>query len=302
MQSNQKQKNNTLKTPERNKTGRIDFGKDGRLVIIDDNSKNGSTFFKIKDTKTFKINVGDKVEYKISDTLEGYGEIVRVKGSGKRFISGRFENHISYGIVHPDSREIKKEIIVASEHFFGAMDGDKVHLEILNPEGINDEFSDLRGRIIEVLGKSGERGAEEKSIMRKFNLVKDFPKDVEREAKTIKITYDLKDRVDLRDKNIFTIDPEDAKDFDDAVSIEKLKDGTYMLGVHIADVSHYVTENTPLDKEALRRATSVYLVKNVIPMLPEKLSNDICSLKQDEDRSHFFYFYYISEEKHFKEL
>lgn len=272
--------------------GEIDFGKDGRMVVR--NTESPDETYKIKSNPAARINIGDRVEFQLTDSTDDnkrkHAKIVSVITDVKRNVTGTFENHISYGIVSPDSREVKKDIIISSEDFGNAKTGDKVFVEIVNPEDARDEFSDLRGRIKEILGRSGDRGAEEKSIMRKFNLVKTFPPEIEKEANAIKINYSLKDRVDLRDKNIFTIDPEDAKDFDDAVSIEKNPDGTYLLGVHIADVSHYVTENSPLDKEALKRATSVYLVKNVIPMLPEKLSNDICSLKPDEDRLTFSVF------------
>jgi ribonuclease R len=275
-------------------TGEIDFGKDGRLILRPENSSADKNNLKIADSKSLKLKVRDRVEFRLVKSGTGNGEqiavITRVLTKGKKFVIGRFENHISYGLVYPDSREIKKEIIIASEHFFKAKDDDKVHTEILNPEHIGDEYSDLRGRIIEILGRSGERGAEEKSILRKYNLDKTFPKPVEKEAKELKINFDLAGRVDLRDKIIFTIDPEDAKDFDDAVSIEKLDDGTYQLGVHIADVSNFVKEDTLLDREAAQRGTSVYLVRNVIPMLPEKLSNDICSLKQGEERLTFSIF------------
>jgi len=275
-------------------TGEIDFGKDGRIIIIDSATKQHINIIRTKEANTFRLNVGDKVEYRPSGSKDKNGEpaaeIINVLNSGRKYITGKFENHQTYGLVFPDSREIRKEIIVSSDDFNNAKDGDKVYLEIINPDDSKDEFSDLRGKILEVLGRSGDRGTEEKSIMRKFNLVKAFPKEVEREAKSIEINYDLEDRVDLRDKIIFTIDPEDAKDFDDAVSVEKNEDGTYVLGVHIADVSHYVKEDTPLDREALRRATSVYLVKNVIPMLPEKLSNGVCSLRPNEDSLTFSIF------------
>jgi len=268
--------------------GEIDFGKDGRVIVRAEGPNQSGNTHKLKDSKSLNLLVGDKVEFKIINSKEGiFAEVLRVLNAGKKFVSGRFENQQSYGTLYPDSKDIKKEIIIAADNFNNAKDGDKVYVEILNPKDLKDEFSDLLGKVIEVLGSAGERGAEEKSIMRKYNLVKEFPKEVEKEADRLKISYDLKDRIDLRDKVIFTIDPVDAKDFDDAVSIEKKDDGTYLLGVHIADVSHYVKENSPLDKEALRRATSVYLVKNVIPMLPEKLSNDICSLKQDEERLTF---------------
>ncbi|MCY7361639.1 MAG: RNB domain-containing ribonuclease, partial [Ignavibacteria bacterium] len=261
-------------------TGEIDFGKDGRKILLFTDTDKTTKIFQISESKSFRLTVGDKVEFKIMNSDEGnIAQILKIIDNGKLTVSGKFENHKSYGTVIPDSREIKKDILISFNDFKNAKDGDKVFLEIINPEAIRDENSDVRGKIIEVLGKSGERSAEEKSIMRKFNLVKEFPAEIEKEADRITIDYDLKDRVDLRNKTIFTIDPVDAKDFDDAVSIETLEDGTYMLGVHIADVSHYVVENSELDKEALKRATSVYLVKNVIPMLPEKLSNDICSLK-----------------------
>ncbi|MEO8664352.1 MAG: ribonuclease R [Ignavibacteria bacterium] len=281
----------------KSETGEIDFGKDGRMVLKKTGKNGNDDTIIIKDVKTHKLKIGDKVEYRpvrSSDGKETTAEITKVLTEGNRFVSGRFEDHKDYGLVYPDSRDIKKEIIIARGDFKNAADNDKVHVEIINIEDVRDEFSDLRGRVIEVFGKSGEKGAEEKSIIRKYNLSTSFPKEVEQEANAIRIDYDMKDRMDLRDKIIFTIDPLDAKDFDDAVSIEKNDDG-YLIGVHIADVSHYVRENSDLDKEALRRATSVYLVKNVIPMLPEKLSNDICSLKPNEDRLTFSIFIQLTK-------
>ncbi len=280
-------------------TGEIDFGKDGRFVLKPGGSQSGKSSFKISDNRAFRLNIRDKVEYRIINGREGSGELVaeilKVLNEGSKFFTGRFEDHESYGSVFPDSKELKREVIVSPKNFLNAKDGDKVYIEILNPEEIRTENSDLRAKVIEVFGKSGDRGAEEISIMRKYNLIKSFPKNVEKDAKELKISYDMEDRVDLRDKIIFTIDPQDAKDFDDAVSIEKLPDGNFLLGVHIADVSHFVMEKTPLDEEALKRATSVYLVKNVIPMLPEKISNDLCSLKQDEDRLTFSIFITLSK-------
>lgn len=277
-------------------TGEIDFGKDGRRIVRltgdggDDNSE-----YKIAENKSFRLTVGDKVEFRAESTSEGKtAYILRITDHGKIYVTGKFENHNTYGIVFPESRDIKREILIPSTEFRNAKNGDKVYAEILNPQSLRDEHTDIRGKIKEVFGKSGERQTEEKSIMRKFNLVKEFPPEVIKEAQNISIQFNLDERIDLRDKTVFTIDPEDAKDFDDAVSIEKFDDGTYMLGVHIADVSHYVTENSALDKEALKRATSVYLVKNVIPMLPEVLSNEICSLKPNEDRLTFSVFIKLS--------
>ena len=280
-----------------NISGEIDFGKDGRIVVKQTNGSDKSQrTYKISDNSSYRLTVGDKVIFTLIKSPEGHtAKIEKVVDHKRLFISGKFENHGSYGIVFPDSRETKREILIAPEAFGNAGNGDKVYLEIINPEDLKDENSDLRGEVTEVLGKSGDRLTEEKSIIRKFNLVKEFPREVENEAEKASIDVNLDERVDLRDKTIFTIDPIDAKDFDDAVSVEILEDGTYMLGVHIADVSHYVKEGSALDKEALKRATSVYLVKNVVPMIPEKLSNDICSLKPGEDRLTFSVFIKLSK-------
>ena len=282
---------------KQNISGEIDFGKDGRIVVKQTNGSDKSQrTYKISDNSSYRLTVGDKVIFTLIKSPEGHtAKIEKVVDHKRLFISGKFENHGSYGIVFPDSRETKREILISPEAFGNAGKGDKVYLEIINPEDLKDENSDLRGEVTEVLGKSGDRLTEEKSIIRKFNLVKEFPREVENEAEKASIDVNLEERVDLRDKTIFTIDPIDAKDFDDAVSVEILEDGTYMLGVHIADVSHYVKEGSALDKEALKRATSVYLVKNVVPMIPEKLSNDICSLKPGEDRLTFSVFIKLSK-------
>lgn len=279
------------KTTDINKediTGEIDFGKDGRPVIKVKSESDEIKIYNIKSSRTYAHKIGDIVKFNSLKSDEGNdAEIIEIVTHIKKFVTGKFEDHKSYGLIFPDSREIKKEIIVSFRDFNEAVHNDKVYAEILNPGDHGDEFTDLRAKVLEVLGKSGVRGAEEVSIMRKFGLVKEFPNEVMKEAEVLKIEYDPKDRLDLRDKVIFTIDPEDAKDFDDAVSVEKIKGGGYILGVHIADVSHFVQEDTELDKEALRRATSAYLVKNVIPMLPEKISNELCSLKPNEDRLTF---------------
>ncbi|MBK8380557.1 MAG: ribonuclease R [Ignavibacteria bacterium] len=297
---NMKKNNNSghrTGSSRQNISGEIDFGKDGRIVVKQTNGSDKSQrTYKISDNSSYRLTVGDKVIFTLIKSPEGHtAKIEKVVDHKRLFISGKFENHGSYGIVFPDSRETKREILISPEAFGNAGNGDKVYLEIINPEDLKDENSDLRGEVTEVLGKSGDRLTEEKSIIRKFNLVKEFPREVENEAEKASIDVNLDERVDLRDKTIFTIDPIDAKDFDDAVSVEILEDGTYMLGVHIADVSHYVKEGSALDKEALKRATSVYLVKNVVPMIPEKLSNDICSLKPGEDRLTFSVFIKLSK-------
>lgn len=210
-------------------------------------------------------------------------------------VTGRYEYGRNNGVVYADWKISRKEIFISHKDSYDAQTGDKVVCEILNPEDIISENTGLYGKIIEVLGRSGEMDAETQSVIRKYNLVKAFPKEIEKEIKKMEFKEDLEDRIDLRDEDIFTIDPVDAKDFDDAVSIKQKENGEIEIGVHIADVSHYVKENTPLDKEALKRGTSVYLVDQVIPMLPEKLSNDICSLRPDVDRLTFSIFITLSK-------
>ena len=143
------------------------------------------------------------------------------------------------------------------------------------------------GKVIEVLGEAGDNNTEMHAILAEYGLPAKFSEDIEREANRIKFEitdYDLKTREDFRNAPTFTIDPADAKDFDDALSFEKLDNGNYRIGVHIADVTHYMRENTPLDDEAFNRATSVYLVDRTVPMLPERLCNFLCSLRPNEEK------------------
>lgn len=212
------------------------------------------------------------------------GVVTKVLKRGDKKIIGNFEMQENFGFVVPMNRRVESDIFVSKDDFNGAKDGSRVVCEIIKyPEpGRKPE-----GRIVEVIGQKGERYVEIDSIVRDHNLPDDFPEEVVDFLENIPDVVapeDMKGRLDLRDDMIFTIDGDDSKDFDDAISISKNDDGTYVLGVHIADVTHYVREYTPLDKEALKRATSVYLVDKVIPMLPKKLSNGICSLNPDEDR------------------
>ena len=212
------------------------------------------------------------------------GEIVEVVKRSNRPVVGVFEKGKSFFYVVPDSNKIGRDILIPKGKTGGAKPGEKVVASIdfwespqLNPEG----------HITEVLGRSGEVRAEMTGVAREFQLPLHFPPDVAEESERIPSTIppeEISRRLDLRKLLCVTIDPEDAKDFDDAVSLETLADGNLRLGVHIADVSHYVREGTELDTEALKRGTSVYLADSVIPMLPEKLSNDLCSLRPKEDR------------------
>jgi ribonuclease R len=189
--------------------------------------------------------------------------------------------------VIPDSRNVKREIIIPKNKYNNAEEGDKVLCRIINPEKIEDKNYDLGGEIVKILGKAGNEETEYNSLLYKFGLEEIFPDEVIKEVQKRTAITDIKNREDYRDKICFTIDPEDAKDYDDAVSLELTKDNNYLLGVHISDVSEYVRENTALDREAFRRGTSVYLANRVVHMLPQKLSNDLCSLKEKEDRLTF---------------
>ncbi|KNF10112.1 ribonuclease R [Gottschalkia purinilytica] len=225
---------------------------------------------------------GDKViarvNLKSEDSRSQEGEIIRILERANKTIVGVFENSKNFGFVIPTNTRITMDVFIPKADFNGAKTNQIVEIEITKwPE----KRRNPEGRVINILGYKDDAGTDILAIIKKFNLPEEFPEDVIEEAEAIDEEIPEKEiarRVDLRDKTIFTIDGADAKDFDDAVSIEKLDNGNYELGVHIADVTHYVRQNRPLDKEALKRGTSVYLVDRVIPMLPEKLSNGVCSL------------------------
>ena len=187
------------------------------------------------------------------------------------------------GIVTLDDKKVTIEIVVKKEDSLNAVDGHKVLVEL----GKRIDNHKYEGKVLEIIGHKNDPGVDILSIMYKYNIVTDFPEEVKEQVKTIPMEVkeeDLVGRVDLRDEVIFTIDGDDTKDIDDAISIEKLENGNYKLGVHIADVSYYVKEGDPLDDEAMERGTSVYLVDRVVPMLPHELSNGICSLNPNVDR------------------
>lgn len=230
----------------------------------------------------------DRVMYKVnkkkSPNKRAECEIVKVIKRGNDKIVGTYEQSKGYGFVVPDDKKITQDIFIANKYSMGAVTGHKVVVEIRK---YGDEERNPEGVIVEVLGHINDPGVDILSIIRQYDLPVDFPEDVYEQIKNISMEIkpkDLKNREDFRNYKTVTIDGEDAKDLDDAISLNILQNGNYELGVHIADVSQYVPENTALDKEAYRRGTSVYLVDRVIPMLPHKLSNGICSLNPDEDR------------------
>jgi len=222
-----------------------------------------------------------------TDGRHSEGEVVRILSRAITKVVGTFETSNYFGFVIPDDRRIYGDIFIPKDEINGAKPGYKVVAEIVKWP---DKRRNAEGRIIEIIGDINDPETEILSIMKAYNLKETFPEAVMKQAEAIpdEVTEDMiAGRRDLRSLRMVTIDGEDAKDLDDAVSIERLPDGLYRLGVHIADVSHYVTEGSPLDLEALARGTSVYLVDRVIPMLPAKLSNGICSLNAHEDRLAF---------------
>lgn len=197
---------------------------------------------------------------------------------------GTFKNSKSFGFVIPDNKKESKDIFISKKNFNGAKDNTKVVVQITKKAQSNKK---PEGKIIEVIGKVDEAGVDLLSIVKEYNLPNEFPKQIIDEAKQVSNEIDLKEiekRKDFRKDIVFTIDGEDAKDLDDAVSIEKTSQETFLLNVHIADVSYYVKEDSFLDKEAILRGTSVYMLNRVIPMLPKELSNGICSLNEGQDR------------------
>jgi ribonuclease R len=244
-------------------------------VFISSNNINGAMNGDIVISKVLKEGLnGKKCE----------GEIIRILERANKTIIGTYEDSKSFGFVVSDDKRIYNDIFIPKAERNGAKTGDIVIIEITQwPEARRNP----EGKVIEILGKKGDKGIDILTIIKKYRLPEEFPEDVEDFAANILEEIpeeEYKRRRDLRDLRMVTIDGEDAKDLDDAVSIERMENGNFMLGVHIADVSHYVTEKNPLDNEALTRGTSVYLIDRVIPMLPKKLSNGICSLNPKVDR------------------
>ena len=233
---------------------------------------------------------GDTVRLHVTMNKRGgklEGEIVEVLERAKTKFVGTLQKQHDYGFVVPDDRLMQADIFIGRDDLNRAKDGDKVIAEMTNWDKM---AHNPQGRIIMVLGEPGDNNTEMHAILSEIDFPLSFPKNVEHEAESIptQITeQEINSRRDMRDVLTFTIDPDDAKDFDDAISVQTLDNGHFEIGVHIADVSHYVKPGSLLDKEAYVRATSVYLVDRVIPMLPEKLSNGVCSLRPNEEKLTF---------------
>ncbi len=269
-------------------TGTIDFNQAGNAYVKVD-QMDDDIFIHSKNVKD--AMQGDKVLV-VTYHFKGKkieGSVLKVIERKRDEFVGTFQliKHKDFGFVVSDKKSMSTDIFVPRGKNGGAEDGDKVVVKMIdwragekNPEG----------EIIKVLGAPGEHETEIHSILAEYGLPYDFPEEVENEAQGIdrKIhDHEVAKRRDMRGICTFTIDPKDAKDFDDALSIQKLDNGNWEIGVHIADVSHYVIPGTILDDEAYKRATSVYLVDRVVPMLPEVLSNDVCSLRPNEEKYTF---------------
>ena len=268
-------------------TGRVDMTQKGSAYVISDDTE--------QDVYITPKNVahalqGDTVKvlmYAQRKNKKPEGEIVEILERARTEFVGTIELNKNYGFLVPDNKRMQVDIYIPKEVLNGAQHGQKALVRMTDwPENASSPF----GEVLEVLGNPGDHDVEIHSILAEFGLPRDFPKEVELEAEAIKDEIpqeEIKKRRDFRDVLTFTIDPHDAKDFDDALSLRKLENGNYEIGVHIADVTHYVTPGSQLEEEAVERATSVYLVDRVVPMLPEKLSNKVCSLRPHEEKLTF---------------
>ena len=242
---------------------------------------------------------GDRVAVTVAARMKGQQSeaiVTEILEKKPQTFIGVIKSYKSVYCLHTDSKYIASDIIIPKGKLRGAKDGDKVVARITSwPEDANNP----KGEVIDVLGKKGENDTEIHAILAEFGLPYEYPEKLEAEANKIDagITPEvIAAREDFRKVTTFTIDPKDAKDFDDALSIRRLKNGHYEVGVHIADVTHYVTPDSALNKEAEKRATSVYLVDRVVPMLPEHLSNGICSLRPNEEKLTFSTIFEMDEE------
>ena len=267
--------------------GKVDItGRGNAYIVIE--GMDDDVF--VPNNKINKAFHKDIVEVFIYDRKKGKkleGEVHKILERNKTTFVGIVDMQKTFAFVRPTDFRMYTDIFVSNDKLAGAQNGDKVIVEITDwPDDVGSPF----GKITEVLGKPGEHNTEIHSILAEYGLPYEFPVEVERFADELDTSIkeeEIKKRRDMRDVLTFTIDPKDAKDFDDALSFQILPNGNYEIGIHIADVSHYLKEDTVLDDEAYERATSVYLVDRVVPMLPEVLSNNACSLRPNEEKYTF---------------
>jgi len=282
-------------------TGKVDMTADGAAFIIPDDEFEKDVFVSAR--KLHNALHGDKVKVYIYAKKSGKkneGEVIEIIQRLKTDFIGVVKISERFAFVNIDDKKMLHDIFVPLTDLNGAKNGQKVQVGITDwPEGAKNPI----GKILHILGEQGENDTEMNAILAQYGFPLQFPPEVEKEANSIPETIaeeEIKGRKDFRTTTTFTIDPADAKDFDDAISFKKLDNGNFEIGVHIADVSHYVIPNSPLDKEAYARATSVYLVDRVIPMLPERLSNGVCSLRPHEDKLCFAAVFELDNEANIK--
>src|SRR5690606_7745228 len=266
-------------------TGKVDMTADGSAYIVPDDDSESDIY--VAPRKLRQALHNDIVKVHVYERKKGRkreGEVVEILQRAKTDFTGTIDMSNSYAFFLPDDRKMLHDIFIPLDNLNGAKDGEKVLVSIIEwPKNAKNPI----GHVKHVLGKKGENNTEMNAILADFGFPLEFPKEVEKEANAIPediTAEEIAKRRDFRNITTFTIDPADAKDFDDAISYQVLENGNYEIGVHIADVSHYVIPDTALDKEAFERGTSVYLVDRVIPMLPERLSNNLCSLRPNEDK------------------
>lgn len=272
-----------IKTVEKHVSGIIDMTSSGTAYVVSEETEN-DTF--IPQRKTLNALHGDLVKIRLIPRRNGKqeGEVIEILERAKTEFVGTIQLSPRFAFLVPSNNRVHVDIYIPLEKLNGAKDGQKAIARIV--EWGKNSVNPI-GEIIEVLGNVGENNTEMHAILAEYGLPYHFPKDVEKAADLIPIQIteqEIAKRKDFRGITTFTIDPVDAKDFDDALSIRKLENGNWEIGVHIADVSHYVKPGSMIDKEGFSRATSVYLVDRVVPMLPEILSNNVCSLRPNEEK------------------
>ncbi len=275
--------------------GTVDITSNGNGYFISDDFEDDIFIPSVNLGKALQDDVVKAYVYKKRRKNKLEADIVEVIERAKLEFVGVLQMSKNYGFVVPDAKSMYRDIFISKNRLGDAEDGDKVIAKITDwPENSKNPF----GKITQVLGKPGDQDTEIHSILLEYGLPYEFPEEVEKDAATIDLEIskeEIAKRRDMRSDLTFTIDPITAKDFDDALSFTKLENGNYEIGIHIADVSHYVQPKTILDIEAYNRATSVYLVDRVVPMLPEILSNGVCSLRPNEEKLTFSAVFEISE-------
>lgn len=273
-----------LKNPDQIVTGTFQRKSNGKNSLL---PEDGSTPIFVAERNSAHAMNNDKVRVALfarRKNREREGEVIEILERANDTFVGRLKVDRHYAFLLTESRTLANDIFIPKERLKGAKDGDKVVVRVAEWP---DDAKNPIGQVIDVLGRAGDNTTEMHAILAEYGLPYSYPENVERAAEQIPAEIsaeDLAEREDFRDVLTFTIDPKDAKDFDDALSIRRVGDGLWEVGVHIADVSHYVKEGSIIDKEAFKRATSVYLVDRTVPMLPERLCNFICSLRPDEEK------------------